>query len=256
MDVEEVGAMGRAWLRGRKALVTGGAKRIGRAIALALAREGVDVVVHSNTSGTEAAELAAELERLGVRAWTVTADFKRPDELGSLVSRALDVAGGLDVLVNSASIFPADRLGDLTLASLVENLEVNAWAPLVLCRDFARCLGEGRIVNLEDTRIAGFDRAHAGYILSKHALAAITRALAMELAPGITVNAVRPGLILPPPGEDWGYVERLTGTLPLRRHGEPDDVADAVVFLASSGFVTGEVVYVDGGRHLRELPAK
>lgn len=247
--------MGRQWLRGRKALVTGAAKRIGRAIALALAREGVDVVAHANTSSAEAGELAAELERLGVRSWTVQADFRYPDELAGLVSRAFDLAGGLDILVNSASIFPVDRLGDLTFESLVENLEVNAWAPLVLSREFARRAGEGRIVNLEDSRIAGFDLTHAGYIVSKHALAAITRTLALELAPRITVNAVRPGLILPPPGKDVSYIERLTGTLPLRRHGEPEDVADAVVFLASSDFVTGEVVYVDGGRHLRELPA-
>jgi pteridine reductase len=248
--------MGRQWLRGRKALVTGAAKRLGRAIALALAREGVDVVVHSNASSAEAAELVADLERLGVRAWTAGADFRRPDELASLVRRALDLAGGLDILVNSASIFPAGKLADLTFASLVENLEVNAWAPLVLSREFARLVGAGRIVNLEDSRIAGFDHAHAGYILSKHALAAITRTLALELAPRITVNAVRPGLILPPPGKDASYVERLATTLPLQRHGEPDDVADAVVFLASSDFVTGEVVFVDGGRHLRELPSK
>lgn len=246
--------MGREWLRGKKALVTGGAKRLGRAIALALAREGVDVVIHSNTSGDEARALAAELERLGVRAWTASADFRVAGELESLLGRALDLAGGLDVLVNSASIFPADRFADVTLASLFENLEVNAWAPLVLSRELARRVGAGRIVNLEDSRLAGFDRTHAGYILSKHALAAITRALALELAPRITVNAVRPGLILPPPGEGPSYVERLAGTLPLQRHGEPEDVADAVVYLASSGFVTGEVVYVDGGRHLRELP--
>lgn len=248
--------MGRRWLRGKKAMVTGAARRIGRAIALALASEGVDVVLHSNASSDEARALAAELERGGVRAWTVQADFRRPEELESLVGRALELAGGLDVLVNSASIFPADRLDDLSFERLVENLRVNAWAPLVLSREFARRVGGGRIVNLEDSRISGFDRTHAGYILSKHALAAITRTLALELAPRITVNAVRPGLILPPPGEDLSYVERLTGTLPLQRHGEPEDVADAVVFLASSGFVTGEVVYVDGGRHLREREAK
>jgi hypothetical protein len=244
--------MGRAWLRGKKALVTGAARRIGRAIALALADEGVHVVLHSSTSAGEARDLASEIEGRGVSAWTVQADFRRPPELESLVGRALDLAGGLDVLVNSASIFPASRLEDLTFPGLLESLEVNAWAPLVLSRELARRVGAGRIVNLEDTRIAGFDRTHAGYMLSKHVLAAITRALALELAPGITVNAVRPGLILPPPGEDLRYVERLAGKLPLRRHGDPEDVADAVVFLASSGFVTGEVVYVDGGRHLRE----
>ncbi len=258
-------------LRGRTALITGAARRIGRETARALAEQGVNVLLHFNSSDAEVRQLAEQLERLGVRAWPVQADFRRPEEYGTLIERAREIAGALDILINNASIFPADSLDTLTWSELSANVEVNAWVPLALSRRFAAGLGVtpglarstrgagapaqnracGSIVNLHDTHLAGFDFEHSGYILSKHMLATLTRMLALELAPNITVNAVAPGLILPPPGADESYLATHAHRLPLQRHGGPRDIAEAIVFLVRSDFITGQVIYVDGGRHLQ-----
>jgi hypothetical protein len=239
-------------LNGNTALITGAAKRIGRRIALTLANEGVNIVAHYNSSPDEAEELRRELVALGVKAWTVRADFASAEEYASLLDRALEETGALDILVNNASIFPQEKLEEMTLDSLDLNIEVNAWVPFRLSRDFALRLGKGSIVNLIDSRIRGYDWNHAGYILSKHVLAVMTRMTALRFAPEVTVNGVAPGLILPPPGEDQSYLDRLVNTVPLKRHGDPQDIADAVLYLLKSDFLTGEVIYVDGGRHLLE----
>ena len=239
-------------LKGKTALVTGGAKRIGRETALALASRGINVIIHFNRSESEALQLAAELKQAGVHAWTIQADFSRPDEYQNLIERAQQLAGSMDILVNNASIFPTDKLADLTWARLTTNIEVNAWVPFVLSRAFAQRVGRGKIVNLHDSRLKGYDWTHVGYILSKHVLAAMTQMMALEFAPDITVNAVAPGLILPPPGKDESYIENLVHTVPLKRHGGPQDIAEAIAFLVESDFITGTVIYVDGGRHLHE----
>ncbi len=245
-------AAGERRLRGKNALVTGAARRIGRAISLALAREGANAAVHYSRSEPEAVELTAEIEALGVRATALRADLSDPEELASLVERAASALGTIEILVNNASIFPSDTLDTVDLASLERNLQINAWAPLVLTRALAAQSERGHVVNLLDSRVSGSDRTHAAYILSKHVLSAITRTAAIELAPGIAVNAVAPGLILPPAGKDEEYVDRLAQTIPLKRRGSSEDIAAAVVFLVTSEFVTGETIYVDGGRHLRE----
>lgn len=239
-------------LRGKTALVTGAAKRIGRATAMALAAEGANIVVHYNRSQREAAEVCSRLASLGVNAWAVQADFRDKAQLEGVCETAIERAGRLDILVNNASIFPRDTLGDVSFESMVKNLEVNAWAPLALSRRFALCAGRGSVINLVDSRVDDFDWTHVGYMMSKYVLAALTAAMAIEYAPKIRVNGVAPGLILPPPGEDQAYIDRLADTVPLRRHGDPKDVADAVVYLAKSDYLTGELIYVDGGRHLKE----
>jgi pteridine reductase len=240
----------------RVALVTGGAIRIGRAIALALAAEGMSVVVHFRRSEAEAAGLCQELASRGVRAWSMQGDFTDSAGAERVVERALVAAGSLDVLVNNASIFPRDDLETLTLDGLLDNIRVNAWAPFAASRVFARRTGRGHIVNLLDSRVDDADWSHVGYILSKHVLAAMTRMMALAFAPNIAVNAVAPGLILPPPGAPHDYIDALADTVPLAQHGEPEQVARAVAYLATSAFVTGEVIYVDGGRHLEEYDGR
>jgi pteridine reductase len=239
-------------LKGETALITGAAKRIGRETALTLAEQGVNIVIHFNRADTEARRLAEELQLKGVKAWTIQADFRRPDEYQTVIERAQQTAGGLDILINNASIFPTEMLKDLNWSELSANMEVNAWVPFVLSRDFANRIGRGKIVNLHDSRLKGYDWTHVGYILSKHVLAAMTRMMALEFAPNITVNAVAPGLILPPPGKDESFLQNLVHTVPLQRHGEAQDIADAIAFLVRSDFITGNVIYVDGGRHLHE----
>ena len=140
---------------------------------------------------------------------------------------------------------------DFTQEELLANLQVNALSPLWLCRAFAAQQRAGAVVNFLDTRISDYDREHAAYHLSKRMLHALTKMLALELAPRIRVNAVAPGLILPPPGQDETYLRRHINTNPLRRIGTPEGVAAAALFLLRSAFVTGQVIYVDGGRHLK-----
>ena len=241
-------------LQGKTALVTGAGRRLGRAIALGLARAGADVVIHYRSSADEAERVAEQARALGADAWTIRADLGDAGDAAELIGRAVETAGPLHVLINNASIFEPSTLEDVTFDRLIDNMKVNAWAPLELSRRFAaQNIESGHIVNLLDTRLVGDDPGHVAYIVSKHALAGLTRMSALQFAPRIAVNAVAPGLVLPPPGEDEAYLARLAGSLPLQRHGGAEDVVDAVLYLVTTRFVTGQVIFVDGGRHLREM---
>ena len=237
---------------GKTALVTGAGGRIGRAVAVALATAGADLVVHYNTSRCGAQETGDRVRSRGAEAWTVEADLQDSKATESLVERAAKTAGRpVDFLVNNASIFPEGKLADLTPADLDLNVQVNALAPLLLSRSFARQGREGVIINLLDARITDYDRNHLAYHLSKRMLYSLTRLTAIEFAPRIRVNAVAPGLILPPAGKDEEYLRRLAPSTLLNTTGCLDDVTEAVLFLIRSGFVTGQALYVDGGRHLK-----
>jgi len=245
--------MSRTELRGKSALVSGAARRIGRQIATALAEAGVNVLIHYRHSSEEAERLRTELIVRGVNAWLVRADFDSGEGVQDLFENAVKLAGSIDFLVNSASSFTPSTLDTIDFAQLMRDMQINAWAPFSLSRQFARHFGRGKIVNLLDTRITGYDRSHVGYILSKRVLLALTEIMAVEFAPHISVNAVAPGLILPPPGKDQGYLDELAATLPLKRHGDLSDVTEAVLYLLRSDFMTGQVLFIDGGRHLMEL---
>ncbi len=240
-------------LRGKVALVTGAGKRIGRAIAIALAEEGVHVVVHDRRAlVAETNKVCGEVVECGAKSWRVLADLERPEEYESLIVQALRAAGSLDILINNASIFLPATVMDVGFGDVTRHLQVNAWAPFVLSRDFARLAERGKIINILDTRITGYDREHVAYVLSKRMLAVLTTMCALEFAPEFTVNAVAPGLILPPAGKDEDYLDRLAEAVPLRKHGGPGDIADAVLYLLRSDLLTGQIIYVDGGRHLGE----
>ncbi len=243
-------------LHGRAALVTGGAVRIGAAIARALAAAGADVAVHHHRSAAAAQALTADLRRLGVQAVAVAGDLAQAKTRAGLVAAAAKELGRpLDLLVNNASTYPERRLTDLGWGALQSDLLVNTWTPLELSLAFARQAAPGAsIVNLLDARIVDDDRRHAGYWLAKRMLADVTRLCALELAPRVAVNAVAPGPTLAPPGTPDARAAAALGALgkrlPLRRTPTPDDVARAVVHLAASPGVTGQVLFVDGGRHL------
>ena len=241
-------------LAGRTALITGAAKRIGRAMALAAAARGADVVVHYNTSATDASALADEIRQLGRQAWTIQCDLSDASATAALVSRALDAAGSIDILINNASIYPAGRITEITAADLAQNIQIHAFAPLTLSRAIAERADGGHIINLLDCRITGYDAAHAAYHLSKRMLLDLTRILALELAPGFAVNAIAPGLIVPPAGQGDRFPPHLAESNPLKRLGTLGAVADAALFLLESDFVTGQVLFIDGGRHLRGDP--
>jgi NAD(P)-dependent dehydrogenase (short-subunit alcohol dehydrogenase family) len=238
-------------LAGKTALVTGGARRIGAATALALGKAGANVIVHYMTSARDAAAVADSILAGGSRSWVLDADLCKPEQAERLIDRAIGLAGAIDILVNNASIFPADLLTDVTIDAITRSVNLHAIAPLLVGRRFYEQGRPGAIVNFLDTRIVDYDREHASYHLGKRMLFTLTRMMAIEFAPAVRVNAVAPGLILPPPGRDMQYLEELAATNPLNKYGSVDEVANAVLFLSASDFITGQVIFVDGGRHLR-----
>jgi NAD(P)-dependent dehydrogenase (short-subunit alcohol dehydrogenase family) len=242
-------------IQGKIALITGDGKRLGRAIAIALAAEGVHIVAHDHRDReSETLKVCDEVVGCGVRSWNISADLEKPEEYESLIARSIKIAGPLDILINNASIFLPNTLMNVGFSDMIRHFHVNAWAPLVLSREFARLAGNGKIINLLDTKIIGYDTAHVAYILSKQQLFFLTKLCALEFAPAITVNGVAPGLILPPDGKDERYFDQLAQSLPLKRHGGPDDISEAILSLLKSNFVTGQILFVDGGGHLLEEP--
>ena len=240
-----------SWLTGKTALVTGAAKRIGRAAVLALAAQGVNVVVHYRTSSAEAEAVAAESREIGVQSWTLSANLREPEAAESLIPRAIETSGPIQILINNASIFTPSHLTDFTLTDLADNVQIKAISPLLLARALAAQNIDGAIINFLDTRFTEYDTEHAAYHLSKRMLFTLTRMMALEFAPAIRVNAIAPGLILPPPGQDMAYLEKLKSTNPLHRIGSPRAITDTVLFLLKSEFITGQVIFVDGGYHMK-----
>jgi pteridine reductase len=238
-------------LQGKVALVTGAAKRLGRAVALGLAEKGARIIIHYHSSAGEAEETAGLIRKTGGKVWTVEADLAKSEECQRLFTQAGKTAGRIDILVNSASIFPRQSLLDFRAEDLTANIQVNAMAPLILSRQLARQAKEGVIINFLDTHITGYQKGHAAYHLSKRLLFSLTRMMALEFAPAIRVNAVAPGLILPPEGEDENYLKTHAQENPLKAHGRAEDVTQAVIFLLQSSFITGQVIFVDGGFHMK-----
>jgi pteridine reductase len=239
-------------LNHKTALVTGAAKRLGRAMAVSLAREGVEVVVHYHASQEQATQVKAEIERAGGQAVLCQADLADVGQADALVGQAVEMLGRpLDILINNASIFNEQKLLETTSEALVANMQVHAYAPLALSRAFSGQGRSGHIINMLDSRVQDYDKLHVPYHLSKRSLLALTRMLAIELAPSVAVNAVAPGLILSPQGQGDEYLQELAHTNPLNRSGGPRDICEAVLFLLQSDFITGQIIYVDGGRHMK-----
>jgi pteridine reductase len=239
-------------LEGRTALVTGGALRVGRAIASSLGRRGANVGITYLTSEPEAGETVAELCRIGVRAHAIRCDQRDPASVAAAV-REIEVAlGPVDVLVNSAAIFRHTPFPEATVEDWDEHLEVNLRGPWLFCQAVGpamRLRGTGAIVNMID--IAA-ERPYPGYLpycISKAGLAAMTRGLAVALAPEVRVNGIAPGEVLWPDGFPEDQKAALLEKIPLRRIGSPEEVAAAVLYLTeSSDFATGVILPLDGGR--------
>jgi pteridine reductase len=240
-------------LEGRVAIVTGGAVRLGKALALALAREGVRLAIHYNSSAGPAEDTVVEVRALGGDAVAIQADLSQPAQAPSVIERAAAPFGQVDILVNSAAIFEPADLVHTTEASWDRHFAINLKAPFFLSQAFATHVGterSARVVNIADWRGLRPDIGYLAYSLTKAGVLAMTRALAVALAPNIQVNAIAPGAILPPPGKGKDYLDQLARNIPVRRVGSPDDIAKALLFLLTSDFVTGETVFVTGGEHL------
>ncbi|MCP4204736.1 MAG: SDR family oxidoreductase [bacterium] len=242
-------------LAGKTALVTGAARRIGKAIALELASQGASIVVHYGGSEAAAVETAGEIEALGVAAWPVQADLRSPSAIRRLFEQVESLSPGLSVLVNSAASFESEAFLEIETAEWDEVQALNLRAPFLCTQGAApliRAAGGGAVVNIADLSGLKPWKRFAHHGTSKAALVHLTRAAAYELAPEVRVNCVVPGAILPPPGvseSDPSWQRRGDG-VPLRRTGLKREVASSVAFLACNEFITGAVLPVDGGEHL------
>ncbi len=232
--------------------MTGGARRLGRAFVLALAEAGMDVIVHYGHAAREAEETVSQARRRGVRAVAIQADLQDADAAAHLIEAAAEALGLPHVLVNSAAIFVPGTLLDTDLDNWSRHFRINLRAPFLLIQSFARLLdGQlGKVVNIADWRAVYPGRQYLAYTLSKAALLTLTQMAARELAPAIQVNALALGAILPPPGKDEAYVERLVQRVPAKRTARLEEVTDALLFLLRNDYITGEILFVDGGAHL------
>lgn len=241
-----------AVVRNELALVTGGAVRLGKGIALALAEAGYAVGVHYNTSQKAAEETAGAAEELGVPVFLFQADLTDPAQINKLFSKVAELSMPLTVLVNSASVMPRGDLRSMQAAEWDMTLNVNLRAPWLCAQAAAGLMQDkgGVIINISDTGAHKTWTGFPAYTISKAGLEVLTNLLARMLAPGIRVNAIAPGLILPSSDTSSEVWQRLVQRLPAGHSGSPQDVAQAVLFLIENEYITGETLVVDGGYHL------
>ena len=236
-------------LNGKTILVTGGAKRVGKIFALACARAGANVVIHHGHSSEEAEVTRREIVGLGRQAWVIEADLNDPSQAENLIP-LINESTLLDGLVNSAAIFESLTLETTSFANWQKHLQINLTAPFLLSQAFAKQAPEGaRIVNILDWRALRPGADHFPYTISKAALAAMTKSLAVALAPKIVVNGLALGAILPP--SDGKAKPDIIKNIPAGRWAEAEEVEQALLLaLTCPAYITGEVIHVDGGRHL------
>ncbi|HEY4688566.1 MAG TPA: SDR family oxidoreductase [Anaerolineae bacterium] len=247
--------------RNRVALVTGGAHRVGKSIALALAGAGAHTIITYLSAVGEATRTLREIEALGVQALSMRLDQRDPAQIEALFGRVRERFGRLDILVNSAAIMERKPVFDITPDDWDRVLDTNLRGPFFVAQAAARLMIEshsaeanrtpGCIVNIADLAALHPWPSYLAHTVSKAGLVALTKALALALAPSIRVNAIAPGAVLKPAGWSDARWEQLAQNVPLNRTGTPDDVAQAVLYLVRSEFVTGQLLVLDGGRELR-----
>ena len=232
------------------ALVTGAAKRLGKEIALFLAGLGYDIALHYNSSVKEALKTKSLIQKSNVRCELFKTDISSLKAVSKLIQNAYGKFPNLGLIVNSASIFERALISETTSELLERHFAINFAAPFILSRDFAKICKNGQIINILDTRIKSNRPTYAAYSLSKKALFEFTKMSAVEFAPKIRVNAIAPGLILPPEDKSYDYLDRLAKNIPLKRRGSVKNILSSLKFLIENDFVTGQVIFCDGGEHL------
>lgn len=237
----------------RIAFVTGGAKRLGRAIALKLATNGWDVAIHYHQSQADAEATASDIRALGRRSMTLQADLAKESEVENLLPTIGAALGPVTCLVNNASVFEMDKIDTVTRDSWDRHIETNLRAPFVLSQAFARQLpegAEGNIVNMLDQRVWKLTPYFMSYTVAKMGLWTLTRTMALALAPKIRVNAIGPGPTLPSPRQSDEHFSAQSAAMPLGHGATPDEIAGAALYILSSPSMTGQMIALDGGEHL------
>lgn len=242
------------------ALVTGGAKRIGKSIVLRLAENGWSVAIHYRKSAAKAEAVAAEVRLRGGRAATVMADLTRESEVLEIIPKVRATLGPLTLLVNNASVFEMDKADTVTRESWDKHIEANLRAPFVLSQAFARQLPEGEegnIVNLLDQRVWKLTPYFISYTIAKMGLWTLTRSLALAYAPRIRVNGIGPGPTLPSPRQSEEQFAQQAAAMPLGHGATPQEIARCVLYILSAPSMTGQMIALDGGEHLGwQVPGK
>lgn len=238
-------------LSDRTILITGSAKRIGRSLALATANLGANIIIHHNRSHNEAISLQSQIKELGRQADVFQGDFSSPSDIKEFTENVFS-SGQVDTVINNASIFSDLNWKSTNSDDWTKHQNINLLAPFLISQSFAKYLPagkKGRIINLLDWRALRPGPDHLPYTVSKAGLASLTRSLAISLAPRITVNGIALGAILPP--SDGGDVEDLVSSLPIPRWADITELVDTAVFLLTGPeYITGEIIHLDGGRHL------
>ena len=238
--------------RGKSILITGAARRIGKSLALAAAKIGACVIIHHGHSDEEAAHLVMQINHLGVDAKMIKADFSQPEEAVRLLEKVMREEKDLFALVNNAAIFKSMKFSDTSLDDWRLHMDINLTTPFLLSQAFSKSISDrkGRIINILDWRALRPGKDHFPYTISKAALAALTKSSAIALAPRITVNGIALGAILPPSGED-GKEDSIVESVPLDRWAELEEIEKLFIFLLTGPeYITGEIIHLDGGRHL------
>jgi pteridine reductase len=238
-------------VEGKTVLITGGAHRIGRQLCLAAAQAGANVILHYRSSEQEAKKTAEEIEAYGVKAWLIERDLSIPEQVQQLAADAWEIRP-IFALVNNSAIFTSHRLEDTDTGLWQKYLDINLTAPFLLSQAFSRLLPAdqpGRIINILDWRALHPGKDHFPYTISKAALADLTKSLAVALAPRITVNGLALGAILPP--SDMQKTDKIIEDVPAQRWADLEELRAAFIFLLDGpAYITGEIIHLDGGRHL------
>ncbi len=234
----------------KAALITGGAKRIGKAISIFLAEKGYDIALHYNTSEKEAKVVKNEINKLGRKCDLYKCNLFNTKDLIPLVRKVKKSFPNLSLLVNNASIFEEGKFFETDNSFLDKHLNINFKAPFFLSQGFAKYCKKGQIINLLDTNIRRIKTKFFAYNLSKKMLFEFTKMSAVELAPNIRVNAIAPGPILSPPGKDINHLRKKGLIVPLKQEGEIKNIIQGVDFLIENDYITGQCIFVDGGKHL------
>jgi len=238
-------------LTNQRILITGGGVRVGRTLSLAFAAFGAEVLIHYRSSSDAAEETAERIRTTGGRAETVCGDLSRESGALDVMKQALE-KGPLHGLINNAAVFNRTPLAESDRQTFLEEFGPNLFGPLELLRAFAAQTERGSVINLLDRRIMAHDAGAVPYHLSKVALAEATRLAAIEFGPGIRVNGIAPGPILPPPGKEGepDYLKTHGGRTVLDHSCSPDDIANAALYLFQAPAVTGQILFIDAGQHL------
>jgi NAD(P)-dependent dehydrogenase (short-subunit alcohol dehydrogenase family) len=229
------------------AIITGGAVRLGRSMAVHLAKQGYNIALHYNCSEGPAKQVQEEILSAGVRCSLFACDFNDPDQVETLIPRIVADFSDIDLLINSAANFIQENVENTSLNSLLQSIHTNLLAPFLLMRDYKKLINRGMVVNILDERIQRNIPTFAAYSVAKVGLSHLTHLAAIEWGEEVRVNAIAPGLILPPAGETDEYLLRATKNNPLKTHGSLNNILCGLDFLIDNRFVNGETLFIDGG---------